>query len=143
MIALEKLKARLIADEGKVRHAYTDSEGWITIGVGRLVDQRRGGGLSDDEIDYLLMNDIRKAEALARTYPWYESLDWPRQAVIVCMLFQLGLVGLNGFKKMREALERQDYATAAIEMLNSRWQQQTSARAKRMADVMRTGVWLE
>ena len=41
-------------DEGRVRHAYQDHLGYWTIGVGRLIDQRKGGGLSEDEIDYLL-----------------------------------------------------------------------------------------
>lgn len=143
MTALEKLKTTLIAEEGKVRHAYADHLGFLTIGVGRLIDERKGGGLSDDEIDYLLTNDIRKAKALARSYPWYGGLPWERQAVIVCMIFQLGAGGFNNFKKMREALERKDYEAAAAEMLDSVWHTQTPARAKRMANIMRTGAWPE
>lgn len=141
MTALQKLKLALTEEEGKVRHAYSDSMGYLTIGVGRLIDERRGGGLSEDEIDYLLTNDIRKAEATARSYPWFESLSWERQAVIVMMIFQLGAGGLNEFKKMRAALERNDYETAAVEMLDSAWNTQTPARARRMANIMKTGAW--
>lgn len=143
MTALEKLKATLVAEEGKVRHAYADHLGFLTIGVGRLIDERKGGGLSEDEIDYLLTNDIRKAEAVARSYSWYEGLSWERQAVIVLMIFQLGAGGLNNFKKMRGALERKDYDTAAAEMLDSAWHSQTPGRAMRMATIMKTGAWLE
>lgn len=142
MTAQQKLKAVLIEEEGKSRHAYPDSMGYLTIGVGRLIDERKGGGLSEDEIDYLLTNDIRKAETVARSYPWYESLTWERQAVIVMMVFQLGAGGLNNFKKMRAALERKDYEAAAAEMLDSAWHTQTPARARRMANIMKTGAWL-
>ena len=44
----------LEAREGRVAHAYIDSEGYTTIGVGRLIDKRKGGRLTDREIDYLL-----------------------------------------------------------------------------------------
>ena len=37
--------------EGVVKHAYQDSRGYWTIGVGRLIDEKLKGGLSDDEID--------------------------------------------------------------------------------------------
>ena len=144
MTALEKLKARLIADEGRIRHAYKDHLGFWTIGVGRLIDEQRGGGLSEDEIDYLLTNDIRRAETIGRSYPWFEGLSWERQAVIVMMIFQLGAGGLNRFKKMREALERKDYEEAARQMLDSDWHnKQTPARAKRLANIMRSGEWPE
>jgi lysozyme len=143
MITLQKIKNQLIAEEGKVRHAYSDHLGFLTIGVGRLIDERKGGGLSDDEIDYLLTNDIRKAEGIARSYPWFDELSWERQGVIVLMIFQLGAGGLNNFQKMRAALERKDYEAAATEMLDSAWRAQTPARALRMANIMKTGVWLE
>jgi lysozyme len=140
--ASDKLKALLIEEEGKVRHAYADHLGFLTIGIGRLIDERKGGGLSDDEIDYLLTNDIRKAEAFARTYPWFDGLSWERQAVIVMMIFQLGATGLNAFVKMRQALERGDFDTAAAEALDSKWaREDTPARARRMANILKTGVW--
>lgn len=142
MTASDKLKALLIQEEGKVRHAYADHLGFLTIGAGRLIDERKGGGLSDDEIDYLLTNDIRKAEAIARTYPWFDDLSWERQAVIVMMVFQLGAVGLNAFVKMRQALERGDFDAAAAQALDSKWaREDTPARARRMANILKTGVW--
>ena len=51
---------RLIEDhEGRRSHIYTDTVGKLTIGVGRNLTDR---GLSDDEIDYLLANDIKIAK---------------------------------------------------------------------------------
>jgi len=42
---------------------------------------------------------------------------------------------------MHEALKAQNYATAAAEMLDSRWAKQVKGRAKELAEQMRTGKW--
>lgn len=141
MIAIERIIDRLVADEGEVLHAYEDHLKFLTIGVGRLIDQRKGGGISRDESRYLLANDIRRCMAIAGQWDWFDKLDWPRQGVIVCMLFQLGARGVSGFRKMIEALARKDYEAAADEMLDSGWHKQTPARCERMAAIMRTGEW--
>ena len=58
-------------EEGVIPHAYQDHLGFWTIGVGRLIDKRKGGGLSADEIDYLLSNDINRFVAgLEKALPW-------------------------------------------------------------------------
>ncbi len=63
-----------------------------------------------------------------------------RHAVLVCMSFQLGHAGLMAFKNMWAAIAREDYTTAAREMLASRWARQTPGRAKRMAELMQRGT---
>lgn len=141
MIAIERLIDRLVWDEGEVLHAYQDSEGLLTIGVGRLIDKSRGGGISREESRHLLANDIRKWMAIAGQWQWFDALDWPRQGVIICMLHQLGAKGVSGFRKMIAAIERKDYAEAATQMLNSTWRSQTPVRCERMANIMRSGVW--
>ncbi len=141
MIALERLIERLVADEGECLHAYADSEGFITIGVGRLIDAKKGGGISSEESRYLLTNDIRKWIAIAGQWPWFEMLNWPRQGVIICMLHQLGSRGVSNFRKMIAALERKEYAEAALQMLDSAWHVQTKERCERMATIMKTGEW--
>lgn len=141
MIAMERLIERLVIDEGEVLHAYLDSEGLTTIGVGRLIDPKRGGGISRDESRYLLTNDIRKWMAIAGQWPWFDSLDWPRQGVIVCMLHQLGARGVSNFRKMIAAMERKDYDEAACQMIDSTWHTQTKERCERMANIMKTGTW--
>ena len=142
MIPLEQIESHLVAEEGEVLHAYQDHLGFWTIGVGRLIDKRRGGGITREESRYLLRNDIaRKAADLRARFPWFHFLDDARQSAILCMAFQLGINGIANFKKMALALTRHDYETAAAEALDSGWAKQTPARAKRMAEVIRTGVW--
>lgn len=133
--------AELRRDEGVVKHAYQDTEGLWTIGVGRLIDQRRGGGLSDDEIDYLLANDVRRfAAELDDRLPWWRKLDPVRQRVILNMAFNLGTDGLLAFKNTLAAVKAGDYARAAVGMLASKWASQVKGRASRLAHMMKTGA---
>jgi lysozyme len=137
------LKDQLIRDEGVVRHAYEDNLGFITIGVGRLIDARRGGGLSLAEIDYLLTNDIgEKTAQVLEALPWATDLNEPRFAVLVNMAFQMGIRGLLGFSGMLAAVKAGDYKAAAEHMLDSKWEMQTPTRAHRLADQMESGEWV-
>jgi lysozyme len=137
---LDLARAQLKADEGVIPHAYQDSEGFWTIGCGRLIDKRLGGGLSDDEINYLLNNDLFRAEKTARAlFAGFDRLSDARKAVLVNMAFNLGQTRLAGFHRLREAVKEQDWEQAAKEMLDSRWSQQVGQRAVRLANQMRQG----
>jgi len=137
------LKSQLLRDEGTESCAYQDSLGYWTIGVGRLIDARKGGGLSNEEIDYLLDNDIKaKTAEVLRALPWMPRLSEPRQAVLIGMAFQMGLKGLLQFKRALGSIEDGQYAEAAVEMLESKWGNQTPERAYRMAQQMETGEWI-
>ena len=135
--------AQMLEDEeGRERSAYQDSLGYWTIGIGRLVDARKGGGLADEEIDYLLANDIkRKTLEVAKALPWISTLNDARQGVLVGMAFQLGTAGLLTFKNTLAKIQAGDFEGAAENMRISKWATQTPERAKRMAEQMRTGSW--
>jgi len=136
------LKEQLKRDEGVVNHAYQDSLGFTTIGVGRLIDMRRGGGLSDSEVDYLLNNDITdKTAQVLEALPWASKLNEPRLGVLINMAFQLGIGGLLQFKRALGSIEDGQYGEAATEMLDSTWAKQTPARAQRLAQQMETDQW--
>lgn len=136
------LTAQLRQEEGAVPHAYQDHLGYWTIGVGRLIDRRKGGGLSPEEIDYLLANDIeRKTREVFTALPWAHYLDEPRQAVLIGMAFQMGTAGLLGFKNTLAHVKAGRYTQAATGMLASKWAEQTPGRAARMARQMETGAW--
>lgn len=142
MIDEAAVTARLIDDEDEVLHAYQDHLGFWTIGVGRLIDERKGGGLTQDESRYLLRNDIgRRLSQCSNRFEWWHTIGDVRRGVVVCMAFQLGTNGVANFKKMCAALRILDYTTAAAEMLDSTWATQTPARAHRMARIMRSGQW--
>ena len=131
----------LATEEGEVLHAYQDSLGYWTIGVGHLIDNRRGGRISKRISRLILAEDMAIPLAAAETYPWFAALSDARQAVIVSMIFQLGSVGFAGFRATIAALAAGDYEAAGERMLASLWARQTPARARRMAEMMRTGNW--
>jgi lysozyme len=136
-----RLRARVKEAEGFRATPYRDTEGYLTIGYGRLIDPARGGGIAKDEAEYLLANDLRVAERLCEGMEPYLDLSPARQAVLIEMCLNLGPAGLKGFKRFFSALVHQDYEHAAGEMLASRWSGQVGARAVRMAEQMKTGVW--
>jgi lysozyme len=136
------LALQLEREEGRRRAAYKDHLGYLTIGIGRLIDERKGGGLRDSEIDLLLANDIdEKTSEVRASLPWIDTLDEPRRAVLLGMAFQMGTAGLLGFRNTLAMVQRHDYAGAARGMLNSLWATQTPARAHRMARQLETGEW--
>lgn len=135
-----KLRAQIVQHEGMVLSAYQDSEGYWTIGVGRLIDQRRGGGISEAEAMLLLDNDLARVEqAVYARWPWVAWLSDVRQRVILDMAFNLGLDGLAHFTATLTAVQAGAYEAAADQMLKSLWAKQVKGRAVRLAEMMRTG----
>lgn len=136
------LTKQLREEEGEVLHAYEDHLGYLTIGVGRLIDKRKGGGITPEESTYLLNNDIKKAtKAIERRIPGWSKLNDVRKGTLIGMAFQMGADGLFKFKGMLKCLELNDFDGAAKAMLDSLWAKQTPSRAKRLSEQMRTGVW--
>ena len=137
---IEELKQLLIKHEGEVNHAYTDSEGYITIGVGRLIDKKLNGGISHDEAMYLLDNDIKTVLGQCdREFDWFDGLDETRKIVILNMVFNLGLNGFKKFKKTISYIKPGDYESAATEMLDSAWSIQVGIRAIELSKMMKKG----
>lgn len=144
MTVLDQLALDLREDEDEILHAYQDSEGYLTIGVGILIDKRKGGGITPQESRYLLRNRIVLAAAdLDRALPWWRTMNEVRQRVLLNMRFNMGLGnsrgGLLSFKNTLAAMERGDYEAAARGMLRSRWAKQVKHRAERLARMMETG----
>lgn len=126
--------------EGLVLHAYTDHLGFWTIGYGRLIDERRGGGLSAQEAELLLRNDVQRVTvAVERRLPWVRGLSEPRRQALCNMAFQMGVAGLLGFRNMLSAMQKGRFDLAAREALDSRWAKQTPRRADEIADMIRRG----
>lgn len=137
----QKLIAELRRDEGVKHRLYKDTVGKWTIGAGRNLDDV---GLSDDEIDYLLANDIDRATALLDKYAaWWRQMNPTRQRVLANMVFNMGWGngkrGLSSFKNTLAAMQRGDYRAASKGMLQSGWARQVGDRAKRLATMMETG----
>ncbi|HEX8875378.1 MAG TPA: glycoside hydrolase family protein, partial [Phycisphaerales bacterium] len=127
----ETLLRELHRDEGLRLKPYRCTAGKLTIGVGRNLDDV---GITAEEADYLLRNDVYRAEAaLDRQLPWWRNLSDVRQRVILNMAFNLGMAGLLSFKTTLGHVEAGRYLEAAQSMLASKWARQVGPRAERLA----------
>jgi lysozyme len=134
---IDRLITQLKIHEGVRSKVYLDTEGIETIGVGRnLVDR----GLSDDEIELMLANDIRDfQEEVESAFPWWSDMDDVRQRVVVDMAFNMGLGSLSKFVNTLAHIENGRYEDASVEMLDSKWARQVGDRANVLSDMMKTG----
>ncbi len=135
----ERLAERIKAHEGLRLKPYTDSLGRITIGYGRCLDTR---GISRDEADTMFNRDMVEAASNANLIvgaKTWRGIGETRQEILTEMVYQLGAGGVDGFRNMIAALRDRNYERAADEMLDSRWHDQTPARAEELAALMREG----
>jgi lysozyme len=154
MTAVVGVKAQLRRDEGVVEYAYQDSmlgkcqacgksNGFWTIGVGHLIDKRRGGKLPAHIIGELLDWDIsEKTAELYKAFPWIEQIDEVRRAVLINMAFQLGVLGLSRFGKALYHMRSGQWEAAATEFADSLVARvQTPERWARHCKQITTGEW--
>lgn len=127
----------LKADEGLKLKVYKDSLGFNTIGYGFCLDK----DFTEEDAIYFLQSRIDSAiEFLTDTYPWFLRLNPNRQAACVDMVYQLGKLGFSKFVATIALLGSEDYEKASQQMLKSTWASQTPNRAKRISEIIRTGV---
>ena len=139
---MNRLMKSVKAHEGFRNKVYKDTLGKRTVGYGHLCVEDHWEDNREYTVPELervleadLNNAIQGAEELCSDCPVLE--DQARE-IIVEMVFQLGKTGVSKFRNMWKALKMPDYPTAAKEMLDSRWADQTPKRAKEMSDHMRS-----
>ena len=129
----------LARQEGKRNFAYECTAGKISIGIGRNLEDR---GLSDNEIMFLLNNDIEISQReLSKTFDWFSSLNQARQDALVSMHFNIGLSSLLKFTNTLQYLSEGNFQQASEEMLNSKWASQVGNRAIELSEMIRTGLY--
>lgn len=141
------LRTMLRAEEGYSRRAYPDpvthAEPY-TIGIGHTgIEVHEGLEWTDSQIEEAFEADVQRAEAqcLMQFGETFEKLSEPRKAVLVAMVFQMGMGGVLKFARMLNAIRDERWHDAMGQMLDSRWAKQTPKRAMRMARIMETGEW--
>lgn len=144
----QKLAQDLMDDEDIRVFAYDDEtgkalqpgqtlKGKLTIGIGRNLT---ANGLRQDEIAYLLQNDIAEVLiGLEQALPWWPQLDDVRQRVLANMAFNMGVAGLLEFKTTLRLVRDRQYTEASRQMLASKWAKQVPKRAAKLAERMRLG----
>lgn len=129
----QKFIDQLYEHEDCIPYAYQDSLGYWTIAVGRLIDKRKGGKLSDDECRYLLNNDIKEARTELAPFSWYQIQDQVRKDVLVELVFNMGLPNFLDFHDTIKYLTAKDYSHAVLALLASKWA--TQVGAERIDDI--------
>lgn len=124
--------SQLMVDEGFRKCIYDDSRGLATIGFGHLM-------LPTD--NYKCITSRQAIELLRSDYDYASnSVDnkyhWAHgevRLVLINMTYQMGQTGVSKFVKTLGYLRDEAYDEAAIELLESRWANQTEHRALRLA----------
>lgn len=136
-MTIDKLKDQLTRHEGLRLRPYRCTAGKLTIGYGRNLDDV---GISKEEAEYLLENDIKKVlEEVRAKFKWFDDLTDNRQMVIANMAFNMGMTGLLTFKRTLDHIQSGRYRDAADQMLQSAWARQVGHRADELAELMREG----
>ena len=128
-------------EEGFRPRPYLCSEGYVTIGYGTKLHSTPNLDPSKFELKVteeaalaLLksrVSELRFRLRFSSRGAVFQNLSEERQSILLSMAYQMGISGVLQFKNMWAALEAEDYRTAAIEMLDSKWANQTRARATR------------
>jgi len=156
MIKREEIIKRLLVHEGMVLKPYKCPAGYLTVGIGRNLEtnpltpkekEKIGDvqkGVSVEQAFYLLKNDIKRCEEdLIKNISWFYQLDDERQYALLDMCFNMGIKRLLGFKRMLGAMFIGDYRGAAKECLLSKYARDVGDRAKRIARLIETGIWVK
>lgn len=134
----DKLIASIQLGEGLRLKPYVDSVGKITIGYGRNLTDK---GISTDEADALLNNDIMVAFCEAEDEPWWPNVinNDARSRALVEMIFNMGLGRFHGFVNAIACLMNNDFTGAAANFMDSLWAKQVHDRAVRLTQMIATG----
>ena len=130
------LRDRIKRHEGRSTVPYYDSEGILTGGYGRNLE---AVPFSENEMELMFSNDLRRARTGAKSFEVYQYLSPARQDVITEMCFQMGVNGVSKFKRFLSAALQRKWSEAAKEMIDSRWATQTPSRAKELSIIFERG----
>ncbi len=127
--------------EGVRDKVYMCSAGYETIGVGRNISES-GLGLSNDEIEYLLKNDIMRCQQeLLGEYEWFKDLDSVRQDALIDLSFNIGQTKLRTFVKALGYMSEGNYLEAGQEFYRSRWAEQVGDRSLEICQMISSGEY--
>ena len=142
---LEKLREELEIDEGCKYEIYLDHLGYATFVIGHLItkDDPEYGWEVGTSIDTYRVHEAFEDDVQSvltdceKLYVQWEHLPEEAQRVIANMMFNMGYTRLSKFRGMKRGVDARDWNAAADEMVDSRWYNQVTNRAKRLVERMR------
>jgi lysozyme len=141
----EKLREEIAEDEGCKFEIYLDHLGLPTFGIGALVKENDpeygqpvGTPVDEERVRQRFSLDIAVTiEDCKVLYDDFDDLPEECQHIIANMMFNMGRPRLSKFKGMKAGVDARDWNRAADEMVDSRWYDQVTNRAKRLVARMR------
>ena len=141
----EQLREEIAEDEGCKFEVYLDHLGLPTFGIGALIKegdpecgQPVGTPVDEDRVRQRFNLDIAVTIDDCRVlYDDFDDLPEECQHIIANMMFNMGRPRLSKFKGMKAGVDARDWNKAADEMVDSRWYDQVTNRAKRLVARMR------
>ncbi len=134
------LKSRIKKNEGYSNQIYYDQLGNPTIGFGHLIKKREKflyqKKYSKKYLNKFFDNDFCLALSDFNKNYKANGLSKNSQEVLLEMIFQLGIKKCLEFKKFNKSLKKKLPHMAALEMLNSRWHDQTPKRVEKLIDLL-------
>lgn len=140
VIDYQLMDQELTRDEGFVPYAYQDHLGFWTIGVGFLIDKRRGGKMPDPVRALWLSLLVQECVADIQHEPWFVACDTDaRRRALVNMRYQLGGDGLRSFRRSLALIQEGAWKEAGEQLRKSLWYKQTPVRAERVIRMIENG----
>ena len=143
---IEKLKEQIKRHEGEVLEVYADSLGYLTLGVGHLIQpndpehgQPAGTPVSHEVVDKYYEIDFDKHLEETKHvvgHDVFDGLPGEIQEVLVNMCFNLGANRLGKFRNMLYAVSVSDWQEMSNQMEDSRWYGQVGRRSKELQELV-------
>ena len=141
----EQLREEIAEDEGCKFEIYLDHLGLPTFGIGALVKENDpeqgqpvGTPVDEERVRQRVNLDIAVTiDDCKVLYDDFDDLPEECQHIIANMMFNMGRPRLSMFKGMKAGVDARDWNRAADEMVDSRWYDQVTNRAKRLVARMR------
>lgn len=138
-------------EEGYVESPYLDTLGFPTVAGGIRIGPK-GAALSNytfrvprkvgDVWKQVIVDEkVLDMNSRPEIYAALKQCNPARADVLYSMAYQMGVDGLAAFKNTLVMISNGNFTGAAEGMLNSLWAKQTPGRARRHAEVMRTGSY--
>ena len=139
----DKLIESVKKHEGFRDTVYRDTLNKRTVGYGHLcVEDHWEDNKAYDKkyLEDILEKDLQYAINQGESMCQDLKISDDAKFLIIEMIFQLGSMGVQKFRKMWDALKEDppNYFEAHVQMLDSRWAKQTPNRAGEMAELMQS-----
>ena len=125
--------------EGYRDKVYLDSKGVPTVGYGHALQV--GSKVSLAVADKLFWDDMRSVYDDYSTLGIDLEADTVRKAVLLDLLFNLGLPRLLMFKRFLAAVRAGEWAKAEYELVESKWHKQVGVRAEELEQMIFSGEY--